>query len=214
LVIVADPQLDVAGQRVGDGIGRLAYAWAYQSLGLLSDTIPRRARLITVRDVRSRVGALASAFAQGSTAQPLFHADTVYWKVNLYSASSNYPLSDARVLGGAERTYFRHAGTALVNGRTARVSVAPAANPDPIAREWMRAFPNTADYRADGILRSLTPSPWNAAEPGGPASSDDATFRAEVIRLYNLMRSSLAAGNLTAFSAAYDSLGALIGPRR
>ena len=83
VAIVADPRLDVAGQRLGDGLGRIGYAWAYQSLSLLSDSIPRRARLVTVRDVRSRVGALAPAFVQGSAAQPLFHADTLYWRINL-----------------------------------------------------------------------------------------------------------------------------------
>ena len=92
--------------------------------------------------------------------------------------------------------------------------IAPADNPDPIAREWIRAFPNVSDYRAAAVLRRLTASPWSPVEPGAGPSSDDVTFRAEVTRLYNLMRASLAAGNLTAFSAAYDSLGALIGPRR
>ncbi len=211
LVVVAEPQLDIAGQRLGDGLSRLAYAWAYRSLGLLSDSVPRRARLVTVRDVRQRVGALAPIFAQGSAAQPLFHADTLYWKVNLYSASADYPLSTARVIAGAGRNYFRHAGTALVNARTARVMIAPVSNPDPIAREWMRAFPNTADYRASAIMRRLTASPWQPADPGTASLPNDSTFRSEVTRLYNRMRASLAAGNLGGFSSAYDSLGVLIG---
>jgi len=211
LVVISDPQLDVAGQRLGDGLARLGYAWAYQSLALLSDSLPRRARLVTVRDVRVRVRALAPIFAQGTAAQALFHADTLYWKVNLYSASSDYPLSTPRVLAGASRTYFRHAATALVNARTARVMIAPVPNPDPIAREWMRAFPNSADYRAPTILKRLTASPWDPAGPAVSGSPSDSTFRSEVTRLYNVMRASLAAGNLGAFSKAYDSLGALIG---
>ncbi len=211
LVVVAEPQLDIAGQRLGDGLSRLAYAWAYRSLGLLSDSVPRRARLVTVRDVRQRVGALAPIFAQGSAAQPLFHADTLYWRVNLYSASADYPLSTARVIAGAGRNYFRQAGTALVNARTARVMIAPVSNPDPIAREWMRAFPNTADYRAAAIMKRLTAGRWQPADPGTSILPNDSTFRSEVTRLYNRMRASLAAGNLGAFSSAYDSLGVLIG---
>src|SRR5215210_6999367 len=62
VVIVADPQLDVAGQRLGAGLSRLAYAWAHQSFDILSDSIPRRARLVTTRDVRRRVDALAPVF--------------------------------------------------------------------------------------------------------------------------------------------------------
>src|SRR3954470_7418106 len=55
LVVAANPQPDVAGQHLGDRFSRLGYAWAYQSIDLLSDSVPKRARLITVRDVRARV---------------------------------------------------------------------------------------------------------------------------------------------------------------
>lgn len=214
LLVISEPQLDVAGHRLGQGLPRLALAWAYQSLGLLADSVPHRARIVTVRDVRRRVAALAPVFAQGNTASPLFHADTLYWKLELYSASSEYPLSEARTIAGADRNYFRHAATALVNGRTARVSFAAVANPDPLARAWIRSFPHASDYRATTVARRLTAAPWDPAgtEPG--TTSSDSTFRADVTRVYNLMRAALAAGNLAAFSAAYDSLGVLLGRSR
>jgi uncharacterized membrane protein (UPF0182 family) len=213
LVVITEPQLDVAGQPLGAGLSRIGYAWAYQSLELLSDSVPRRARLVAVRDVRDRVAALAPIFVQGTVVLPLFHADTLYWKLELYSASYDYPLSDARVLAGEHRNYFRHSATALVNARTARVIIAVAASPDPIAREWMRTFPNAADERGPAILLGLTPTPLS---PAGSiaAAADDSTFRARVTRLYNSMRTALAAENLKAFSIAYDSLGVLLGQDR
>jgi len=212
LVVVADPQLDVSGQRLGDGFSRLGYAWAYQAFDLFSDSVPRRARLVTVRDVRNRVRALTPVFAQGSTIEPLFHADTLYWKLELYSASANYPLSKHFMLAGEDRSYFRHAATALVNARTARVMFAADASPDPIAQTWMTAFPNSADYRAPTIARELTSTPWSPVAADSSSASGDSTFRAAVTRLYNRMRAALAAADLKAFGAAYDSLGALIGP--
>ena len=213
LVVVSDPQLDVAGPRLGDGLSRLGYAWAYQSFDLLSDSIPRRARLISVRDVRTRIGQLAPIFAQGGMIEPMFHADTLYWKVELYSVSSNFPLSQHFVLAGEERSYFRHAGTALVNGRTGRVMIAADPNPDPISTAWTTAYPSSADYRAPGIARELTTVPW---EPISPESGQtiDSTFRASVTRLYNRMRAALAAADLKAFGIAYDSLGVLIGSHK
>jgi uncharacterized membrane protein (UPF0182 family) len=213
LVVVSDPQLDVAGPRLGEGLSRAGYAWAYQSFDLLSDSIPRRARLITVRDVRNRVRQLAPIFAQGSMIEPMFHADTLYWKLELYSTSSNYPLSQHSVLAGEERSYFRHAATALVNARTGRVMIAADQTADPIAQAWTVAFPSTADYRAPGIVRELTTAPW---EPVSPESgvAIDSTFRASVTRLYNRMRAALAAADLKAFGVAYDSLGALIERRK
>jgi len=214
LVIVADPQLDVAGQRLGEGMSRLGYAWAYQSFDLLSDSIPRRARLIAVRDVRNRIRALAPIFAQGSMVEPMFHADTLYWKIELYSASSNYPLSQHYVLAGEERSYFKHAATALLNARTARVMIAADPSPDPISLAWMTAFPNSADYRAPGIARELTTTPWEPVPSESPLATSDSAFRAAVTRLYNRMRAALAAANLKEFGIAYDSLGALIAPTR
>jgi len=214
LVIMADPQLDVAGQRLGEGVSRLGYAWAHQSFDLLSDSIPRRARLITVRDVRNRIRALAPIFAQGSMVEPMFHADTLYWKLELYSASSNYPLSQHYVLAGEERSYFKHAATALVNARTARVMIAADPSPDPISLAWMTAFPNSADYRAPGIARELTTTPWEPVPSESPLATGDSAFRAAVTRLYNRMRAALAAASLKEFGIAYDSLGALIAPTR
>jgi uncharacterized membrane protein (UPF0182 family) len=212
LVIVSDPQLDVAGQRLGDGLSRLGYAWAYQSFDLLSDSVPRRARLVTVRDVRVRIRSLVPIFAQGSMVEPMFHADTLYWKLELYSASSNYPLSQHYVLAGEERSYFRHAATALVNARTARAMFAADPAPDPIAQAWMTAFPNSADYRAPGIVREHTVTPWSPVLTDSTSVATDSSFRAAVTRLYNRMRAALAAADLKAFGIAYDSLGALISP--
>ena len=214
LVVVADPQLDVAGQRLGQGLTRLGFAWAYQSLDLLSDSIPRRARLITVRDVRNRIRSLAPIFAQGSTVVPMFHADTLYWTLELYSASSNYPLSQHYVLAGEERSYFRHAATALINARTARVMIAADPSPDPITLAWITSFPNAADYRAPGIARELTATPWEPVPSESPLAGGDSAFRAAVTRFYNRMRAALTGANLKEFGIAYDSLGALVAPRR
>lgn len=209
-VLVANPQLDVAGQRLGDGLSRLGYAWAHQSFDLLSDSVPRRARIVSVRDVRDRVRALVPVFAQGTIIEPMFHADTLYWKLELYSASSDYPLSDHFVLAGEERSYFRHAATALVNARTARVTMAADPSPDPIAEAWMNAFPNSTDYRAPGIQRELTTAPWSPVTVDSILTASDSSFRAAVTRLYNRMRAALAAADLKAFGIAYDSLGTII----
>ncbi len=212
LVLVSDPQLDVAGQRLGDGLSRLGYAWAYQAFYLLSDSVPRRSRIVTVRDVRNRIRVLAPIFAQGTIVEPLFHADTLYWKLELYSASASYPLSQHYNIAGDDRSYFRHAATALVNARTARVMIAADPAPDPIAAAWMTAFPNSADYRAPAIARELTTTPWAPASAEASGAVGDSSFRGAVTRLYNRMRAALAAADLKAFGIAYDSLGALIAP--
>ena len=75
----------------------------------------------------------------------------------------------------------------------------------------MTSFPNSSDYRAPGVLRELTATPWEPVNSEATSAAEDSTFRAAVTRLYNRMRAALAASDLKAFGIAYDSLGALIG---
>lgn len=198
---------------LGAGLQRLAYAWSEQRLDLLWTTQPRSTKFVTTRDVRERLHRLTPIFDQGSRVTPAYLADTLVWIVQLYSASETYPLSARYVLAGAERSYFRHAGTGLVNSRTGRVIVVPSAMPDPVASSWRARIP--ANFRAGSqdILDELAASPSEAASrlPGFSASSaGDSAFRAEVIRLYDQMRAALRSGDLKAFAAAYDSLGLVV----
>lgn len=212
LAVVSEPQLDVAAPPLGDGMVRVANAWAHRSLALMSDSIPRRARLVSVRDVRNRVSAVAPVFAQGTALRPFFHADTLYWRLELYTSSTTYPLSSRRVIASEERGYFHHAATALVSARTGKVMLATDQARDPFADAWLNAFSHSADIRAPGILRQLTAQPWAALPTESPLTAGDSTFRAAVTRLYNSMRASLTAADLAAFGLAYDSLGMLLAP--
>jgi uncharacterized membrane protein (UPF0182 family) len=199
---------------LGSGLGRLAHAWAEQRLDLLWGPFPAEARIARRRDVRERVQALAPIFAQGSSVSPTFLGDTLVWVVELYSPSTWYPLSSHYDIAGADRSYFRHAGTTLVNSQTGRVMIVPDPTPDPVAVAWRAKFPGVFRPGRPDILDALTNNPTGVSTSGSvarrfPAGSDSA-FRREVARLYGRMRQALTAGDLKSFGAAYDSLGALI----
>ena len=203
----------VAAPLIGGGFRRLAHAWSEQRLDLLWTALPATTRIARRRDVRQRVRALAPAFAQGSVITPAYIGDTLVWALEVYSASSTYPLSRHYTLAGAERSYFRHSGTALVNSMTGRTVIVPDPTPDPIAIAWRARFP--ANYRAGApdLLDELTAAPRVASGIPMPVGipATDSAFRAEVTRLYSRMRSALGAGNLSGFAAAYDSLGVVVG---
>ena len=202
----------VAAPFLGSGFRRLALAWSEQRLDLLWNDLPADTRIARRRDVRERVGTLFPVFEQGSEVIPAYLGDSLVWVVELYSASSDYPLSKRYVLAGVERSYFRHSGTAIVNAATGRVTVVPAPNPDAIAAAWRVRFPANIRAGAPDLLDELTATPRVSASPAVPGSSPtDSAFRSEVIRLYARMRAALAVGDLKAFGAAYDSLGAVVG---
>jgi uncharacterized membrane protein (UPF0182 family) len=174
--------------------------------------VPDGSYIARRRDVRERVTALAPVFAQGSKVDPAYLGDTLTWVLELYSASNTYPLSRHLRLAGAERTYFRHSGTALINAMTGRVMIVPAPSPDPIATAWRARFPENIRAGVPDILDELTATPRPNVIPSLPtASGTDSAFRANVTRLYLRMRGALAGGDLKAFGIAYDSLGMIVG---
>jgi uncharacterized membrane protein (UPF0182 family) len=198
---------------LGDGLGRLAHAWAEQRLDLLWGPYPADVKIARRRDVSERVAALAPIFTQGSQINPAYLSDTLIWVSELYSASSSYPLSEHHVIAKADRSYFRHAGTALVNSRTGRMIIVADPSPDPVTVAWRARFPETFRPGRPDILDALTQNPagpGTVTPPRRPASGSDSLFRRDVSRLYSRMRQALQAGDLKAFGAAYDSLGVLI----
>ena len=199
---------------LGNGLGRVAHAWGEQRLDLLWGPYSNETKIVRRRDVRDRVHALAPVFAQGGSVRPAFLADTLIWLVELYSASSWYPLSAHFIVAGADRSYFRHAGTALVNAQTGRVTIVADPAPDPIAAAWRTRFPAIFRAGRPDILDALTINPAGALE-GGLAESrfrsgGDSAFRDDVTRFYMRMQQALMSGDLKAFGVAYDSLGAAI----
>jgi uncharacterized membrane protein (UPF0182 family) len=204
----------VAAPPLGSGLRRLANAWAEQRLDLLWSVVPEGAHISRRRDVRDRISALLPVFAQGSRVVPAYLGDTLTWVLELYSASSTYPLSRHFRLAGEERTYFRHSATALINSMTGRVTIVPAPSPDPIAAAWRAHFPENIRAGAPDILDELTATPRPAVSTSFPiAGGTDSAFRANVTRLYLRMRGALVAGDLKSFGIAYDSLGLVVGRR-
>jgi uncharacterized protein len=140
---------------------RVAHALSMQNIRLVARAEGQPVKLVTRRDVRERVRALAPFFAQGSGVSPLWKSDSLIWVVELYSASNTYPLSRRMVIAGEERAYFQHAATALVNAATGRVVLVPDSVLDPVASAWRARFPRLFDNPAafpPALLRQLPPA--------------------------------------------------------
>ena len=141
-MVVADSSGRIAGPSLEAPLARFAHALSMQDFRVWFGALPEPApKLLARRTVRERVGALAPFFAQGSTIAPLWFADSLVWALELYSSSSSYPLSKRVLVTGAERAYFQHAATALVNATTGRTVLIADSLPDPIASSWMLRFP-------------------------------------------------------------------------
>lgn len=204
---------NVGAPMIGGGLRRLAHAWSEQRLDLLWTPLEVDTKIARRRDVRERVSALMPLFSHGSEVAPAYIGDSLVWVLELYSASSTYPLSRHHDVASRERSYFRHAGTAIVNSMTGRLVMVPVASPDPVANAWRSKFPANIRAGEPDLLDELAATP--SVAPGIPVPlgipATDSAFRAEVTRLFGRMRQALASGDLGGFAAAYDSLGTVVG---
>ena len=174
--IVADSLNRLVAPVLGSTLSRLAYAWSRQDWRpLLGDLPGRRPKLLMRRGVRERVGALAPFFVQGTSVTPVLAADTLYWMVELYSASTSYPLSEHVRVAGGEYNYFRRAATAFVNGASGSVMLVRDSVVDSLAATWISRLP--------GMFRSWSSVPDAIAE-ALPPDADEAFVQARVLARY------------------------------
>jgi len=140
---------------------RIGLAWGVRSLRLaFRDDDPRYARLLTRRDVRTRVRALAPFFTVGATPQSFIARDSLWWQLELFNASSDHPLSEPIVMGGQTMHFAATAGFAVVNAHSGRVMLVLATRPDKMTRWWRDHLPDLFVTRAalgDDLLRALPP---------------------------------------------------------
>jgi uncharacterized membrane protein (UPF0182 family) len=153
-LVVADTVRPPAAPAMQSFIARLTEAWNLQNFRLLSSSLSH-GRIVRRRDVHERIHAVLPFFTQGASEYPIAQGDSVLWAVELYSANANYPVGRKfAVATGGEVNYFRHAGTALVNAHTGRLTVLMDENPDPIARTWIGQLTTTL-ARPTSLMPSL-----------------------------------------------------------
>jgi uncharacterized membrane protein (UPF0182 family) len=160
-LLVIDTAVRIIGAPLRNEGVRIAHAWATRDPRILTHADNGATpTLVQWRDVRERVRKLAPIFAQGRDIVPVVYEGALYWTLELYSASENYPLSQRFMVAGDVRSYFRHAATALVHSRTGRVRLITVEKPDPIARTWMALAPDlfvTPDKLAPQLVSQLPP---------------------------------------------------------
>ncbi len=196
-MIVADSSERIMAPSLEEPGARLAHAWNLQNFRLLGADLPHpHPALMLVRDVRERVGALVPFFAQGSLA-PMVALDSLFWALELYSASSTYPLSDRVTLDGVEYSYLKHAATAIVNAHTGRVMLVADSTRDPIAERWIATFPSLFRQWSE-----VPPSLGRALPP----TMDDAAAQATVLARYGMRGEAVRGGEVPASTAADSAL--------
>ncbi len=164
-LLVSDSGSSVRAPLLGRGVRRFAYALAEQDLRLFFEPAnDSRLRLLTRRDVRERVLALAPVFDAAANVVPIHANDSLYWALPLFVSVRSFPLSHAWSNDGRTTKYLQHAATAIVNAHTGQVRLVRAARMEPVASAWASRFPElfiSADSLAPELADAL-PVPEDA----------------------------------------------------
>jgi hypothetical protein len=159
-LVVADSFARIVGAPIESDASRLAHALSFQRLRWASGDLPRpHPTVVAHRDVRDRMRMLLPFFAQGTSVTPIVLGDSLFWCVDLYAASSFYPLSQHLQIAGDDRTYFQHAATGIVYAATGETFVVADSGAGPIAQSWIKRFPTLF------VSWAVLPSSLRAAVP-------------------------------------------------
>lgn len=195
--IHSDSLQRLAGVEMVTTRSRLAHAWAFQNFRLLFGDLPLdRPMILEHRDVRERVRLLAPYFVQGTEILPVVADDSLYWAMELYAASDDYPRAERFFFLGAQRGYFQHAATALLHAASGRVRLVLPTVPDPVTATWATQFPSL-------FVRAGTLSP--ALQAALPPVLDGAQAQALAFAEAGFRGDSLEVRHLASLDAA-DSL--------
>ena len=192
--LASDSSRGLAGVEMVSTRSRLAHAWALQNFRLLFGDLPLdRPMILEHRDVRDRIQQLAPFFVQGTEILPVVADDSLYWALELYAASDDYPLAERFHFVGAQRGYFQHAATALLHAASGRVRLVLAASPEPVTATWAARFPSL-------FVRSSALSP--ALQAALPPISDGAQAQALAFAEAGFRGDSLEVRHLASLDAA------------
>lgn len=170
--LISDTLGRVAAPAFGTGWRRLALAWGVRNLRLtFGDPDSTRTRLLMHRDVRTRVRTLLPFFTAGPTPQALVAHDSLWWSVELFNASADYPLTEPLLVAGQTRRYAVPAGLAIVNAHSGRVQVLLPNRPDKMTRWWRDHLPApfVTGHSVDEDVLAALPAPVDRAVVQGSA---------------------------------------------
>lgn len=169
---VSDTLGRVAAPPFPAGWRRIALAWSVRRLRLAAiDADDRRAKILVRRDVRERVRTVLPFFTVGMTPQSMVAGDSLWWVLELFNASGDYPLTEPLLFDGTQQRFAAAAGVALVNAHSGRVRVLLPRHADKVTRWWRDRLPElfaSPQAIAAEVLAAL-PAPVDRAVLQGAA---------------------------------------------
>lgn len=140
------------GVEMNSFIRRVFYAVKFKSLKLLlSNDITRESRIMYHRTVAERVAKVAPFLTLDRDPYIIIADGKVYWIIDAYTTSGNYPYSQPVRLNGEKINYIRNSVKVVIDAYDGSMIFYRADEKDPIIETYAKIFP--------GLLKPLSEMP-------------------------------------------------------
>jgi uncharacterized protein len=163
------------GVPIGSFLSRVLYTIKFREFNiLLSGAIDGNSKIMYIRDPLSRVAKVAPFLTLDSNTYPVVVGGQIYWVVDGYTTTDNYPYSQrlglsqassdsynpgGSIVGPANQVnYIRNSVKAVVNAYTGAVTLYQWGSGDPVLDAWKKAFPGVIKPQSaipQGLLQHL-----------------------------------------------------------
>ena len=143
------------GVEINSSLRRLFYTLRFGSLKLfLSSDITRESRIIYYRNIKERVSKIAPFFTFDQDPYLVIADGKLYWILDAYTSTNQYPYSQPLSLNGSRVNYIRNSVKAVVDAYNGTVRFYQASPDDPIIKTYAKIFPKTF-HKLEDMPKSL-----------------------------------------------------------
>ena len=143
------------GVEINSSLRRLFYTLRFSSLKLfLSSDITRESRIIYYRNIKERVSKIAPFFTFDQDPYLVIADGKLYWILDAYTSTNQYPYSQPLSLNGSRVNYIRNSVKAVVDAYNGTVRFYQASPDDPIIKTYAKIFPKTF-HKLEDMPKSL-----------------------------------------------------------
>lgn len=145
-----------AGIKLG-GLNKLLYAYKQRSLKmLLSGNINRDSKIVLNRNINERVRKIAPFIQYDSDPYIVLNDGKLYWMIDAYTVSSNYPYSEP--IQDSNANYIRNSVKVVIDAYNGDVTYYIADENDPLIKTYEKIFPQlftSMDNMPDGLKNHI-----------------------------------------------------------
>lgn len=137
-----------SGIKLDSYFKKMMFAYRFGTLKiLLSNEITPESRLLFVRNIRKRVGKIAPFLYYDSDPYPVVADGKIYWIIDAYTVSSNYPYSEP--FNSRGENYLRNSVKVVIDAYSGETNYYVWDETDPLLQTYASVFPELFTPRSE-----------------------------------------------------------------